>query len=191
MARYGARVAGFTYVGVVLMMAVLGLAAAATVRLGAIVERRAAEEELLAIGNEFRNAFISYAIATPPGLPRTPSSLQALLKDPRFPEPRRHLRRIYPDPLTGDDAWATVAAIPGPGIMGVYSTAGGKPIKIGNFDLRFQDFDGKTSYTDWKFMAPPEVITPAGKAAPLAVALPQQQPQPQPQLQALRPGVSR
>jgi len=164
----------------------------ATVRLGAVIERRAAEEELLAVGTDFREAFISYANATPPGLPRTPPSLQALLKDPRFPEPRRHLRRIYPDPLTGDDLWATIAAIPGPGIMGVYSAAPGKPIKIGNFDLRFRDFEGKTSYAEWKFMAPVDVITPAGAAAPLAGALPVPAPTapPVPTVPP-RPGVSR
>lgn len=155
---------GFTYLGVVLMMAVLGLAAVATLLLGAIAERRVAEEELLAIGSEFRDAFISYANATPPGQPRTPPSLQALIKDPRYPTLRRHLRRLYVDPLSGEEAWGTIQAVPGPGIMGVYSMAGGKPIKIGNFDLRFQDFEGKTSYSDWKFMAPLEVITPAGKA---------------------------
>lgn len=176
--------AGFTYIGVVLMTAVMGLAALATVKVGSVVERRAAEEELLAIGTEFREAFISYANATPPGLPRTPPSLQALLKDPRFPEPRRHLRQIYPDPLTGEDVWGTVAAIPGPGIMGVYSNAPGKPIKIGNFDLRFQDFQGKTSYAEWRFGAPAEVITPAVST----VAAPGTQPPP---AAPARPGVSR
>lgn len=153
--------AGFTYVGVVLMMAVMSVAAVATLKLGAVMQRRAAEQELMAIGNEFRDAFISYANATPPGKPRTPPNLDALLKDGRFPTLRRHLRRVYVDPLTGEAAWGVIQAVPGPGIMGVYSLASGRPIKIGNFEVKYQDFEGKTSYAEWKFMAPTEVVSPA------------------------------
>lgn len=163
--------AGFTYLGVVLMMAVMSVAAVATLRLGAVMQRRAAEQELLAIGNEFRDAFISYANATPPGKPRTPPSLDALLKDGRFPNLRRHLRRVYVDPLTGEAAWGLIQAVPGPGIMGVYSLATGRPIKIGNFDVKFQDFEGKTSYAEWKFMAPTDVISPAVGLAGVAAGL--------------------
>ncbi|MDW3682865.1 type II secretion system protein [Cupriavidus sp. CV2] len=163
MVRPTRRARGFGYIGLVLMVAVIGVAAAATLRLGAVAQRRAAEEELLAIGTEFRDAFISYANATPPGQPRTPPSLQALLKDPRYPTPRRHLRKLYVDPLTGEDGWGTIQAVPGPGIMGVYSMSNGKPIKIGNFDLRFQDFEGKTTYREWKFMPPQEMIAPVVK----------------------------
>jgi type II secretory pathway pseudopilin PulG len=154
------RERGFTYIGVLIMVAVIGVAASATLLLGSVMQRRAAEEELLMIGDEFRDAFVSYANATPPGRQRTPPSLQELLKDPRFPTIRRHLRRIYVDPISGKEEWGTVPALPGPGIMGVYSLADGKPIKIGNFDPRFQDFEGKTSYSEWKFMPPPEAIVP-------------------------------
>jgi type II secretory pathway pseudopilin PulG len=161
--RQSRRARGFGYIGLILMVAVIGIAAAATLQLGAVAQRRAAEEELLAIGSEFRDAFISYANATPAGQPRTPPSLQALLKDARYPTARRHLRKLYVDPLTGEDAWGTIPAVPGPGVMGVYSLSSGKPIKIGNFDLRFQDFEGKTAYRDWKFMPPQEVIAPVVK----------------------------
>ncbi|MGO4331333.1 type II secretion system protein [Cupriavidus sp. 2TAF22] len=169
-ARNARRARGFGYIGLILMVAVIGVAGAATLQLGAVAQRRAAEEELLSIGTEFREAFISYANATPPGQPRTPPSLQALLKDPRYPTPRRHLRKLYVDPLTGEEAWGMVQAVPGPGIMGVYSLATGRPIKIGNFELRFQDFEGKASYQEWKFMVPPEAIAPAAAAVRGAVA---------------------
>lgn len=149
---------GFTYIGTLVLVAILSVTAAATVRLGAVVQRRAAEQELLEIGDEFRNAFISYANSTPLGMPRTPPSLQELLKDPRYPTPQRHLRKIYVDPISGQQTWGTVPAVPGPGIVGVYSMAEGKPIKIGNFDLPFDGFAGKASYHDWVFMPPPEAI---------------------------------
>jgi type II secretory pathway pseudopilin PulG len=149
---------GFTYVGTLIMVGILSITAAATLRLGALAQRRAAEQELLEIGDEFRNAFISYANATPAGMPRTPPSLQELLKDPRYPTPRRHLRKMYVDPISGQETWGTVPAVPGPGIVGVYSMAEGKPIKIGNFDLPYEGFEGKTSYRDWVFSPPPEAI---------------------------------
>lgn len=154
----GARACGFTYVGTLIMVGILSITAAATLRLGAVSQRRAAEQELLDIGDAFRDAFISYANATPVGMQRTPPSLQELLKDPRYPTPVRHLRKIYFDPVSGRAEWGVVPAIPGPGIVGVYSLAEGKPFKVGNFDLRFQEFEGKTSYRDWVFMPPAEAI---------------------------------
>jgi type II secretory pathway pseudopilin PulG len=160
MAHPNSRQYGFTYLGALILIAVISVAASATLKVGAAMHRRAAEEELLAIGGEFRDAFVSYANSTPLGQPRTPPSLDDLLKDPRFPTVRRHLRRIYVDPISGKQEWGAIQAQPGPGIMGVYSLAEGTPIKIANFDLRFQDFEGKTSYRDWIFMPPSEAIVP-------------------------------
>jgi type II secretory pathway pseudopilin PulG len=162
---------GFTYVGALILVGILSVTAAATVRLGAVMQRRAAEQALMEIGDEFRDAFISYADATPSGMPRTPLSLQELLLDPRYPTPRRHLRKLYVDPISGRADWGTVPAVPGPGIVGVFSLAEGKPIKIGNFDVRFEEFQGKAFYRDWVFMPPPEAIVtrtgppPRGSAA--------------------------
>lgn len=149
---------GFTYVGVLILVGILSVTAAATVKMGAVAQRRAAEQELLEIGREFRDAFISYANATPVGMPRMPSSLQELIKDPRYPTPRRHLRKIYVDPISGHEDWGTVPAVPGPGIVGVYSLAEGKPIKVGNFDVSFDQFSGKTSYQEWIFVPPATVF---------------------------------
>ena len=117
------------------------------------MQRRVAEEELLAVGSEFRLALISYSNATPVGQPVAPQSLQDLLKDPRYPNIRRHLRKLYFDPLTGKQQWGTVMSIDGKGIIGIYSLSTATPIKIGNFEMEFQNFEGKTSYADWVFMA--------------------------------------
>ena len=144
---------GFAYLSLLISIAIIGVAAAATLQLGSILQRRAAEEELLAIGNEFRRALISYSSATPAGQPSVPPTLQALLKDPRYPNIRRHLRKLYFDPLTGSQQWGTVMSIDGKGIVGIYSLSTAKPIKIGNFDLAYQYFEDKTSYADWVFMA--------------------------------------
>jgi len=110
-----------------------------------------AEETLLAIGIEFRNALASYANATPVGQNRRPKSIDDLLRDPRYPQVRRHLRQRYVDPLTGRAEWGLVQAPDGTGIAGIYSLAKGTPIQIGNFEPPFQSFAGKTSYREWVF----------------------------------------
>jgi type II secretory pathway pseudopilin PulG len=152
---------GFAYLSLLIVIAIIGVAAAATLQLGSILQRRAAEEELLAVGSEFRRALISYSGATPVGQPSVPPTLQALLKDPRYPNIRRHLRKLYYDPLTGSQQWGTVMSIDGKGIVGVYSLSTAKPIKIGNFETQFLGFADKTSYADWVFMAVMPVATTA------------------------------
>jgi type II secretory pathway pseudopilin PulG len=140
---------GFTYIGLLIMVAVIGVAATATLQLGSVLQRRAAEDELLAIGAEFRAALISYANATPVGQKRMPDAIDDLLRDDRFPTPRRHLRKRYVDPLTGNDDWGTLRATDGGGIAGIYSLSTAKPLKIGNFAPPFQAFEGTTSYQRW------------------------------------------
>lgn len=149
---------GFAYLSLLITIAIIGVAAAATLQLGSILQRRAAEEELLAIGSEFRRALISYSSATPAGQPSVPPTLQALLKDPRYPNIRRHLRKLYFDPLTGSQQWGTVMSIDGKGIVGIYSLSTAKPIKIGNFEMQFLSFTDKTSYADWVFRAVMPVV---------------------------------
>lgn len=152
------RSGGFTYLGLLILIAIIGVASAATVQVGSILQRRAAEEELLSIGAAFRNALISYASATPAGQQPGPSTLQDLLKDPRYANPRRHLRTLYADPITGKQEWGTIMYFDGKGIAGIYSLSDAKPIKIGNFESPDQAFVGKSSYREWKFMAVQEAL---------------------------------
>lgn len=152
--RAGAAEDGFTYLGLLITLAIIAIASTATIQLGSVVQRRVAEEELLAIGMEFRAALISYANATPPGQPRSPKALQDLLKDPRYPNIRRHLRRLYADPITGKEEWGIVSALDGSGgIAGVHSLSERKPVKVGNFGSAFLGFEDAVSYQDWKFVA--------------------------------------
>lgn len=151
---------GFTYLGLIILVALIGIASAATLQMGSVVQRRAAEEELLEIGTEFRNALISYANATPVGQLRAPRSLHDLLKDPRYPNPRRHLRKLYADPITGKEEWGVVEALDGSGIIGIHSLSEAQPIKIDNFEPVFQNFSGKMSYRDWHFMIAPQPARP-------------------------------
>jgi type II secretory pathway pseudopilin PulG len=147
------RCRGFTYIGLIVLLAILGLVAAAGMKTGSLMQRAAAEEELLEIGAAFSDALRSYAAATPRGQPQQPPTLDALLRDPRFPQVRRHLRKVFVDPITGRAEWGLVTVGDQAGISGVFSLSDAKPLKVGNFDARFANFDNKARISDWKFTA--------------------------------------
>ncbi|WP_229418394.1 type II secretion system protein [Massilia sp. Root351] len=167
----GRRRAGFTYISLIILVAIIGLVGATAVKLGAVMQRSAAERELLNIGAQFSDALQSYAKATPPGQPTQPPSLKELLLDPRFPAVRRHLRKIFVDPMTGKAEWGISYAAGTTGVVAVYSLSDAKPVKIGNFPARFQGFEGKQRIADWKFVS-------AGDAQPLPGQPPTSQPRP-------------
>jgi len=153
--------AGFAYISVLIALAVIALTAIGGLQVGAVMQRRAAEESLLDIGHQFRAALKSYAAATPAGLPTAPPSLQDLVRDPRYPNPKRHLRRIYFDPMTGKQSWGLLKTPDGTGILGVFSLSTGRPIKVGNFLADDQAFQNRKSYAEWLFMP-----ARAGQAVP-------------------------
>ena len=84
---------GFTYLGLIILVAIIGLVGAAGLKASSLLRRAAAEEELLETGAAFSDALASYAAVTPPGQPPQPPTLQELLRDPRSPTVRRHLRK--------------------------------------------------------------------------------------------------
>ena len=151
-ASWNPHCCGFSYIGLLVIVAVLAIVAAGTVQTGAIVQRRDAEEAEISIGLEFKTAVRSYFEATPSGMPSSaPRSLQDLLRDPRFPYPKRHLRKIYDDPLTGKPDWGLIHSPEG-GILGVFSKAQGIPIRQDNFPDELFYFKNKQSYRGWVFV---------------------------------------
>ena len=166
---------GFTYLGLIILVSVIGMVGAATLKIGALIQRAQAEEELLDIGAAFSAALQSYAQATPTGQPLQPPSLQELLKDPRTPALRRHLRKIFVDPVTGSTEWGIVYLADKLGVVAIYSRSPARPLKVGNFDARFVGFDGKPHLSDWKFIAgaiAPVLPAPPPMGSPLATAAP-------------------
>ncbi len=156
------RSGGFTYLGLLILITVIGLVGAAGLKMGTLFQQAAAEEELLEIGAQFSDALRSYAAATPQGKPQQPPSLLELLKDPRFPNPRRHLRKIFVDPVTGKAEWGIIYLGDKVGVVGVYSLSTRRPLKIANFDIRFQNMENREHISDWKFaMAGGEGVNPA------------------------------
>ena len=165
---------GFTYLGLIILVSVIGMVGAATLKIGALMQRAQAEEELLDIGAAFSAALQSYAQVTPKGQPLQPPSLQELLKDPRTPALRRHLRKIFVDPVTASTEWGIVYQADKVGVVAVYSRSHARPLKIGNFDARFVGFDARQQLSDWKFVAgaiAPALPAPVATAAPPQAAL--------------------
>jgi len=153
---------GFAYVLLLLGIAVLALGASAALQLGAQAGRRDAERALLSVGAEYERALYSYAGMTVPAghhasagalVARGPRTLEELLKDPRVPGIRRHLRRLHADPLTGRADWGVVRD-PAGFIVGVYSLSDGRPIKQLGFDARHAHFEEAPSYAKWVFGLP-------------------------------------
>jgi len=167
------RQAGFTYLGLIIFVTIIGLVGAATLKIGALLQRAAAEEELLDIGAAFSAALDSYAAATPQGASPYPPSLKELLKDPRVPGVRRHLRKIFVDPLTGKAEWGVVYLGEGTtGVVAVHSLSTAKPLKIANFDSRFAGLDNADTISAWRFKArDPALGQGPGKPQPQPVAL--------------------
>jgi type II secretory pathway pseudopilin PulG len=156
-----AHTGGFTYIGLLILVATIGIASAATIQVGSLLERRATEEELLQIGADFRNAFVSYANATPAGQPKEPSALTDLLKDPRYPNTVRHLRKICVDPLTGKAEWGAVKL--NGRLIGLYSLSTARPIKAAHFDFMSGHLAGKSSYREWIFTGIPNISRVTGR----------------------------
>jgi type II secretory pathway pseudopilin PulG len=167
--RPGRHQRGFTYVALMIATAVIGVGLAATGTVWSQAAQRDKERELLGIGAEMRNAIARYYERTPGTVKAYPKTLEELLKDPRFPNVQRHLRRIYVDPMTGKAEWGLVAA-PGGGVMGVYSLSKQEPLKRAGFAAVDADLSRALHYSDWQFVyAPPRSAPkPAAPSAPAA-----------------------
>jgi type II secretory pathway pseudopilin PulG len=153
---------GFTYIGLLIMVAIIAAGATAALEAGATLQRRDVEAELLAIGGEFRAALQSYADATPVGMPQAPLELKELLRDPRYPGVRRHLRRIYADPLSGRSEWGIVRA-PDGRIAGIHSLSKTSVIRRTDFPLGLEHFTKASRHDEWVFAPMP---LPQKTAAP-------------------------
>lgn len=146
---------GFTYLGILFLVAIAGIGLAAVGEVWDTAVRREKERDLLRAGREIREAIGRYYSVGVGVAGRYPPNLEALLRDNRVPGVRRFLRDIPVDPMTSKPDWITVAA-PGGGIAGVQSRSEQEPIKVANFDLREETFAGSKKYSEWKFVFVPK-----------------------------------
>ncbi len=144
------RDAGVVLLALLLALALGGIAMMAAVDVASLTRQRANEQELLFVGDQYREAIRRYYFGAPPGTPRIlPASIDDLLEDDRFPTPVHHLRRRYPDPMTASPEWGEVRV--GTRLSGVYSLSEKQPVKQQGFTPAYEPFSGKAAYRDWVF----------------------------------------
>ena len=153
---------GVTLLTVLVMVVVIGLTLGMAGTSWRALMQREREEELFWRGDQYRRAIESYQQINQGGLQRYPERLEDLLRDPRSLQVKRHLRRLYSDPMTGGD-WVLVKD-PAGGVKGVRSSSNDEPFKKDNFPEEYDTFVDRGKYSEWEFSYTPEK-TRAGSTA--------------------------
>lgn len=147
--------AGFILIGLLVLIMIAGFVLAAAGVKWSEARKREREQELLKVGDTIRKAIGSYYNQTPGVIKQYPPNLEALLKDDRFPVPRRYLRKIYADPITQVPDWGILQA-PSGGVLGVYSKSPLRPLKTKKFRSVYRHFENQQAYEGWFFAYLPE-----------------------------------
>lgn len=142
---------GFTYFGTLFIVTIIGLALSGASVVWRIQLQREKEKELIFIGEQYINAIASYYNTSNGDAKHYPEKLEYLVKDPRATILKRHIRKLWKDPLTNKSDWGIIKAADN-GIAGIYSKAKGKPIKKNGFGSLESLLANKTSYSEWQFI---------------------------------------
>lgn len=142
---------GFTFIGILIIVAISGIALSGVGIVWHQTIQREHEKELLFIGDQYRAAISSYYESTPGGVKQYPRKLEDLLLDNRFPFVKRHIRRLYDDPMTNNQPWGLIKQQDY--IVGVYSLSQQQAIKKTGFPTIYESFKEATAYNEWKFVA--------------------------------------
>ena len=166
--QQGRRQTGFTYIGLLILIAIMGVTLAGIGTVWRSTQQRHKEQQLLFAGNQISNALTTYYQNTPAGTQPFPKKLEDLLLDKRYPNVARYLRKIFADPFTGTTQWGLIKGADG-GIVGVHSMSELTPIKTDNFPKGNESLANKKHYSEWQFNYHPNSITPvATTASPVA-----------------------
>jgi type II secretory pathway pseudopilin PulG len=134
---------GYALIMALLMIVAIGLASTSAVLRWQTEIQRERERQLRFVGAQYADAIASYYLAVP-AAKQYPRSLDDLLDDKRFPAPRRHLRRKYPDPMTGLADWALI--VQDGRVIGLHSRSTA-------YTLKQERGAPSTTYADWEFVA--------------------------------------
>jgi len=139
---------------VLLMIVVLGLTITIAGSTWKSVTQQARESELLWRGDQYRKAIKSYHSVKHGATGFYPQKLENLLKDPRFPGAVKHIRQLFPDPISGED-WVLIKDKSGR-ITGVRSSSDLEPFKKDGFATEYESFKDSGSYSSWEFVYEPK-----------------------------------
>jgi type II secretory pathway pseudopilin PulG len=159
---------GFTYIGLLILVAIMGVTLAMIGTFWHSAQQRAREQQLLFVGNQFSRAITAYYLNSPDGKQQFPKHLEDLLQDNRQPNTVRYLRKIFADPITGTTQWGLIKGADG-GIVGVHSLSEIAPLKTDNFGRGFESFVRRKHYSEWQFTYNAGGYTPLSANAATAV----------------------
>jgi type II secretory pathway pseudopilin PulG len=163
------RARGFTYIGLLVLVVLIGIMLAAAGQVASTTAQRERETELLFIGHQYRDAIGRFVAMNR----RFPQELNELLgAEADSPMPVHFIRRLYADPMTRTVDWVLVPA-PDGGIAGVASSSPLVPLKHANFDGDDLGFGDAATYRDWIFQ-----FNPRRRLPPVAVRAPAPAPAP-------------
>lgn len=147
---------GAILLAVLVTLALVGLASTIVYQRTSAQQQRANEAELLFVGQQYRSAIESYLRQAPNGVRRYPTKLEDLLADDRYPQPKRHLRKLFRDPMTPNGEWQLIKV--GNAIIGVRSQSTGTPFRKVGFPPALADFASAQTYADWQFKVSPPAL---------------------------------
>ncbi|WP_082012236.1 hypothetical protein [Burkholderia sp. A9] len=155
----GGRQRGLVLLALLIALMLMSIALAGALDVWSLQRRREQERQLLFVGDQYRRSIVGYY-----RLARAyPQTVDDLLDDTRFAKPMHHLRRAYPDPVSGKNDWSFLWRADR--FYGVSSSSDGATIKRAGFPQRYLDFEGVETYRQWKFL----YLAP-GLAAPVDAA---------------------
>ncbi len=143
---------GYSFVGALLLLALVSLGLGVAGPMWSQQAQRERERELLRIGTLYAQAIQRYRDLSPGSLKQYPTSVDALLLDTRFVGTQRHLRKAYADPVNPGGAWGLLRD-QGGRIVGVHSLSQEAPLGQGAVALDDRVLPPATRYSDWKFFA--------------------------------------
>lgn len=136
---------------VLLLLAVVSLGLSTVSHSWSIEARREKEQQLIRIGQLYVQALERYRRVSPGTDKRLPLELDELLLDQRFVGTVRHLRRLYPDPVSLGQSWGVIRGDDGR-IRGVYSLSQEEPLIKSTVSRPGLRLPAATRYSDWQFV---------------------------------------
>lgn len=147
---------GFSYIAVMvtLVIAAIGMRGAAILWQQQV--QRSLEAQLLETGEAYRLAIGRYYEATPQPVKVYPLQMEELLEDKRFPVPKRHLRKLSPDPFFAREPMVIIRK--DGRIIGVHSRSLATPIRAAGYQEFQSGFHGANHYREWTFVYQPNTL---------------------------------
>ncbi|MBK7462259.1 MAG: hypothetical protein IPJ50_05600 [Betaproteobacteria bacterium] len=137
------------YVALLLAVALIGGLSAVGLKVAQTLQQRSAEAELLAIGQEFRNALQSYAEATQRPAQHTGIAV-GTTKRPTQPGRQTPFAPPLSRSIHGKAEWGIVRG-PDQRIFGIHSLSNTATFKRENFPVELAALSGSLRHADWVF----------------------------------------